>query len=412
MKRRYHLHIPGLVYLALTIIVGLIAINSGNNHMFWVFGVLVTGVLISGVYSGFMMRGVRIRRLDPQHGAVGEPLFMRYELTNRNWLLPIFNVQIEERPLADEGGWSRFMLPAGAWIMHTAARDASHGEAIFWPERRGEVRFDRVRVWTTFPFGLIKKSVSIGHPQHTLIYPRVYELRRGLLSAVMPVGPLGMRVANRAGPGDEYFGMRDYRPGDSMRQIAWKRAAGLDQLICVERTQPSPPKLRIVLNLATPTKELRTAKESEQRARAMEERAISLAASLVRMADREGYEVGLAVMGMNVPRIPMRRNHWHVEKIMAALAGIDLDTPRDDWRLAPLPAYERSGRIVVHPDEVNPALAGPEAYHLTGRQLRSLAQRAVGWRSTASTATEEANGPPGSTGSPGKSTKKKQETAA
>ena len=243
-----------------------------------------------------------------------------------------------------------------------------------------------MRIWTTFPFVLIKKSVTIAQPQHTLIYPRVYELRRGLLSTVMPAGPIGMRIASQPGMGDEYFGMRDYRPGDSMRQIAWKRAAGLDQLVCIERTRPSPPKLRIIVNLTTPTDQLHSAKEGPTRARAMEERAISLAASLVRMADHEGYEVGLAVLGVNVPRIPMRRNHWHVEKIMAALAGIDLDVARNANNPAILPHDDRCGRIVVHPDEVNPLLAGPDAFHLSGRQLRTLAKRSVGWRSRVSAA--------------------------
>jgi uncharacterized protein (DUF58 family) len=265
VTRRYHLSLPAVSFMVLVILVAILAMNSQNNLLFWLFGAMVALLFVSGLVSGFMMLGLRVHRIDPRQGAVGEPLVVRYRLVNRNRLLPAFNIHVEDlaeapvpwrdrlraalglaaaapAPTRDE--FRRIMKPARAWVMHVGPRETVHGEAIFWPTGRGPVTFDRVRIWTTFPFGLIKKSVTVRQPSRTLIHPRRYEMRRGVLSAVTPPGPLGMRVTPHAGSGDDYYGLREYRPSDSLRHIAWKRTANLDQVVCVEHTRVSPPKLR------------------------------------------------------------------------------------------------------------------------------------------------------------------------
>jgi uncharacterized protein (DUF58 family) len=242
-----------------------------------------------------------------------------------------------------------------------------------------EVGFDQLRIWTTFPFGIVKKSITISQPQHTLIYPLLYELRPEVLGAVAPQGLSGTKISPHTGAGDDYYGMREFRPGDQLRQIAWKRTACLDQLVCLERTKPTPPRLRVVVNLTTPTDRLPVKDDGDTSARALEERAISLAASIVHAADRNGFEVGLTLPGIGQPSLLIRRSHWHRSKIMAALAGIDLDAPRVPPGPAPATYGERAGQIVIHPHRVEPALGRDDALHLTAGQLATLTVRAVGW---------------------------------
>ncbi|MHC4099429.1 MAG: DUF58 domain-containing protein [Planctomycetota bacterium] len=379
--RRYHLHVPGLLYVGLTLVVGLAAVNRQNNLLFWILGVMLAALLISGMVSGVMMQSLRVKRLVTGNGLVGEPLTVRYAVTNRSRLYPAFGIHLEERPVSGRAGWPRLMAPARAWVMHLGPSETVHGEAAFWPRHRGEARFDQLRIWTTFPFGIVKKSITISQPQHTLIYPLLYELRPDVLSAVAPQGVSGTKISPHTGAGDDYYGMREFRPGDPLRQIAWKRTACLDQLVCIERTKPTPPRLRIAVNLTTPTRELSVAGDGDggTSARALEERAISLAASIVHAADREGFEVGLTLPGLGKPSLLIRRGHWHRSKIMAALAGIDLDAPRVPPGPAPATHGERAGQIVVHPHRVEPAIGRDDALHLTARQLEGLAVRPIGW---------------------------------
>ena len=63
--------------------------------------------------------------------------------------------------------------------------------------------------------------------------------------SVEPKGLAGSRVSRHPGSGDDYYGMREFRPGDSIRHIPWKRSACLDQLGCPVRTRATPPRLRV-----------------------------------------------------------------------------------------------------------------------------------------------------------------------
>jgi uncharacterized protein (DUF58 family) len=354
-----------------------VAIKLENNLLFGIFGLMFSGLLISGIVSGVMMLGIRIKRIDPEHVAVGEPLFVRYQLENRNRYIPIFNVHIEELPVTGErgAGWQHFMEKSSAWIMHVGPRETVHGEQVFWPRSRGEVNFRGVRVWTTFPFGLIKKSVTLDQPQHTLVYPRLYELRRNVLRSIDTPGPVGTRITQRPGGMDDYFGLREYRSNDSVRHIAWKRSASIDQLVCVERSVPSPPRIRVVLDLTTPTDKLRIAPSDAHSARDLEERAISLAGSVIHQASMAGFEVGLTVLGMRGPmtsHFAVRRNHWHTRKLLAALASINLDGEREQTPFTLLTDTERSGLLVIRPDRVQPISDRPDVVYVTARQLEKL----------------------------------------
>lgn len=389
MKFRIHIHAPGLVYAGLVALVGLMAMNDQNNLLFWLFGVMAAALLLSVMVSVLMMLGVRARRLDPHHGAVGEALVIRYAVRSRNRLIPIFNVHLTELE-SDSANWSRFMKPAGSWVMHVGPGDIVHGEAVFWPRRRGEIRLNRLRVWTTFPFGIVKMSVTFSQPQHTLIYPRLYELKPEVLVSLTPTGPLGVRVSQRTGIGDEYFGMREYRPGDSMRNISWKRTAVLDELVCIERSLPNPPRLRVLLDLRTPTRSLAIAEsEGARHARSLEEDAISLASSVVHAAAQAGYEVGLTISGTDTPVFPLRRSHWHREKMMAALAGVDLDAERTPSRGPLVSDFERAALVIVHPDGVDLAVGGDDVLHLTASQMDRLTVRAIDHPGLRASSTDE-----------------------
>jgi uncharacterized protein (DUF58 family) len=387
MFARLRPHTHGFVYVALILLVGLAAVNNQNNLLFWVFGVMVSGLVLSLFVAWLSIRSISVRRIDPQHGAVGEPMLIRYALRNRSRLASAFSLHVDELPPATESrrsadvprDWRRIMEPARAWVMQVGPREIVHGEAVFWPTARGEVRFDRLRITTTFPFGLVRWSRVISQPQHTLIYPMLYELRHGILNTLTPPGLLGSRVSQHAGAGEDFFGLREFRPGDSLRHIAWKRTASSDKLVSVERTSPSPARLRVILDLTIATNLLKTAPAEQTSARELEERAISLTASLIHAAEAQGFEVGLTIMGFDVPPIAVRRSPWHVGKIMAALAGLDPDLPRLAARPHMLREAERAGLVIVSPDRVTHVAELADAWHLTARQLEALAVKPIGW---------------------------------
>ena len=82
MRRRYHIHPPGLLYLVLVVLVGLAAANRPSNLLVWVFAAMLAGVLLSGILSGQPLMGLRAERSLPRTGRVGEPVIVRYTVIN------------------------------------------------------------------------------------------------------------------------------------------------------------------------------------------------------------------------------------------------------------------------------------------------------------------------------------------
>ena len=362
----------GAVYILVIVAVGLAAGGRPNNLLIWVFSFLLAALLVSGVVSGFMMMPVRALRIEPRRGRVGEPLLIRYEVSNTSRVIPAYDIRVDES--LRRGRESLPLELAGhAWIMHVGPRERFHGEAVYRPVRRGAVRLASFEVSTTFPFGLMRKTLRFEQAGEVLIHPEIRPLRGDILAKVTSGGIGGNRLSREPGGFDDFFGVREYRPGDSVRAIAWKRLAGTGQLATIERSRAVPPRVRVLIDLRTATASLRVAAGED--ARVLEERAIVLAASFVALADRLGYEYALSVAGFDIPPVSLRRGHFHREKIMSALAAIELDAPRTKGNGLSA-SDERAVVVVVHPDRSDLDVAPADAWHFTARQLESLLDRA------------------------------------
>jgi uncharacterized protein (DUF58 family) len=328
-----------------------------------VFGVLTAALLISGVYSGAMMMRLSIRRILPAHAIAGEPFVIRYAVRNRSRIFPAFSLHFEEVAPGRPDTPRARPTSVSAWVMHLGPRETVHGESAVTPAARGEIRFGELRVWSSFPFGFLRKSITTDQPQRLLVYPRMFRLRRRILESITPQAAMGMNVTQHAGAGDDYYGLREYRPGESMRRIAWKRTAGREDPVCIERTRPNPPRLRVMVNLTAP----KTGAPRE-----LEEDAISLAASIIHEADQAGYEIGLVILGARQEPIPIRRAYWHRHRLLAALAEIDLDAPRSPAMVRDFSDARHAGLVVIHPGAVDPSIVRAEAWHLSARQMGHL----------------------------------------
>ena len=355
-----------ITFLLLLFLLAPAAVLQGNNILFWLLAVLVTIVLVSLVGSALMLRGLEVKRHLPMHGSVGEPLVIGYAVHRRR-RLPAFGLFIEEELDADRHGGFAADRSRG-WILHVGAGETVHGEGILVPDRRGRIEFTAFRIRTSFPFGLARRQRRFEQPQHTLIYPRVYQLQQRILSALTPQGPDGLRTTDQRGGGDDYFGIRQLRTGDSLRDIAWKLSAHRGDLLAIDRARPSPPRIRIVLDLSTPTGELQVGQDEPMTARDLEERAIALAASILKAATDRGLEVDVAVPGFEVPSLGFRGHAFHVHRVMTMLAGLDLDATRSTGASG-VPVMERAGLVVIRPDRVRPLRHRPDAWYLTARQL-------------------------------------------
>lgn len=312
VRRRYHLHLPGLVYGLTTLFLAVGAINSQNNLLFWAFGLAVAGLIVSGVLSGASLMGVRIAR-EPIAPAFAEgDLVIRYRVTNTNRFFPAFALNISElaaparRRLAPPT-WMKYVAPPFAFVAKLGPGETVVARSVTRATTRGQPVFDAVAVWTVFPFGLAKKSVTFSARRAALVRP-----------APIPVGAPREHGADRhdgadtppgrSAHGEEFFAVREYIPGDTLRAVAWRASARLGQTVVRQFSARRAARLWVVPEL--PEHDL-----------AEGERVIGRCAGLIIEASRAGKAVGLVVPGQGIRAQPFT-GRVHAEQLLDALATI------------------------------------------------------------------------------------------
>lgn len=94
------------------------------------------------------------------------------------------------------------------------------------PLKRGHYTFETCELNLPSPFGLWSGKRLLTITDHTRVYPDFARLYGGQLRAVDNwLSQLGVRQRQRRGLGMEFHQLREFREGDSLRQIDWKATA-------------------------------------------------------------------------------------------------------------------------------------------------------------------------------------------
>lgn len=375
VARRYYLHAPGIVYTVISVLIVLGAINGQNNLLFWAFGLAVAGMLVSGFLSGAVLMGVQVRRETLYPTDAGSPLLIRYTIRNKNRVMPGFALTIEEleAPKAKRGtkaSWPGMMARPVAFVPHLSPRGVLVVDATVTPWARGVATFEALRVSTTFPFGLTFKSVVFTQAQEVVIRPWRPTLSPGALRRLLSAGGHADRTVQRRGVGEETYGLREYRAGESTRTVAWKPTARHGRLIVRETAQRTPASVVVAIGGA-----------SSPEAR---ERVVSLAASIASRACAEGLEVGVDWAEVGVVVAPSA-SAGAGQRVLDALAR---GQPGSGRPVPVLNSSDRTTRVVVHDGATvasargsvlmvsidDDALVGKEEWSRAPRELRAGAR--------------------------------------
>tara|TARA_B100001964_G_scaffold240760_1_gene311450 strand:+ start:141 stop:1313 length:1173 start_codon:yes stop_codon:yes gene_type:complete len=354
---------PALAYLLAIGLIGPAAVFKGNNLLIWMLSVLLSMGLFGTILSWLSIKWLTVHRMVPEWGEVGEAMRVRYRVHRLSRWLPSFGLYVSDRLPSD-----RITMEQAAWIMHVGPGEQVHGDAKMVPLKRGRLRFATIVVMTSFPFGLFSRRRRLRQSRDVVIYPRRHRLAGGVLHMFGAERLDGPRAGRRRGQGREWYGLRPSVGQDSLRDIAWKVTAHRDEIVCIDRAAPSLTRIRVVLDLRTPSKELRLAADRDPVT--VEEQAIELAASIIQQFHHEGCEVGLMVPGLLEESTAIRNSSWHLHRLLSRLAELDLSAPRLNWQ--PNNRHDRSSVVVIRPDRVRPMPQFPDALYLTAGQLDDL----------------------------------------
>lgn len=338
VRRESRLTFGGIIYIVVTLFLAIGAVNSQNNLLFWLFGVAIATLIVSGIFSGNALMKTRLQARAFREVHAGQTLKLHYSVSNRSRFFPLFAALISETPQNAQPIGE--LLPAS--IIHIGPGASGSFSANLVPARRGRVTLHTVRLSTRFPFGLMQKSLIFEQPRTMLVLPHVLTLKPDLLRKAHTPGEQPRRRSPRSGRSDEFWGLREYVPGDARRRIAWKHSARRNDLVVVEHAQNIST--RVWLWIIEPT-------EPHDAHETLSERAIAIAASLVEHNASRTTPVGLWYPQRDL-RLEPKAGRIHSGRTLRALATIDLAHPASP--LIPPPAGARDRVIAIQSGSARP----------------------------------------------------------
>jgi uncharacterized protein (DUF58 family) len=214
----------GLFYAALLAGMGAGALNYNNNPALLLCLLLGGAGLASLIAAQMQLTGLTITAIDAEPVAAGQPLLLRVHVQADP-------ARMRRGLRMDDDG----MLAHGGTETSPLNLDQGRGEAEFsLPTlQRGWIDVPRLRIYTTRPLGLARAWTYVWSDAPLLVYATPE-----LNGPPLPTGS-GEQAQTRLHPaGDDVHHLRDYRPGDARRAIAWKHSARRDTLLVREYEQP------------------------------------------------------------------------------------------------------------------------------------------------------------------------------
>lgn len=312
--RRLKFTTSGRIFLLMLFLVGIAGVNTGNNLLYILVGMMLGMILASGILSESALRRLSARLECPGELFAGRLVTTVMEFANTNRRVGASSVSATPlfEPRAAGKAYSPYVPGKGQ------VREALTLQFA----RRGEHRLGGISLSTDFPFGFIHKSKRTALEETWLVYPAVRpvgpDLWRLIDQRLSDSGRRGGEAAHRSRmEGPQVLGVRDWQPGDPLKKIAWKSTAKLGRLMSREFESEEGAPFTLVLE--SPTDSRMTPEAVEQ--------AIAAAASIACSALEQGRAVGLLLPGSYLPP-----NHGRAQRegILAALALTDLKGPLAD----------------------------------------------------------------------------------
>jgi uncharacterized protein (DUF58 family) len=311
----------GVVYVLVTLVIGIAALNTGNNLLYIVVAAMLAAILVSGVVSAMVLRSLELDVRVPEHVFAGRAVSGRIVLRNARRWIPSFSIRIvparKEKKVRKEWRWepTTFVfplnsLPQNQWVrlrdyrvrrvevpgappgifegmvyfpyLPAKAELAADLELLF--ERRGRYAESGFGVATRFPFAFLTKTRQIALEREILVYPPVEPPEE--LFEILPL-VRGEWESFVRGRGSDLYRIREYMPEDSARHVDWKATAKSGSLKVREFSREDERKLCIVFD--NPPVGMISDAAYEQ--------AVNLAASLGWHFSSQDAEVSFAIPG-------------------------------------------------------------------------------------------------------------------
>lgn len=310
----------GIIYVVIVLLIGVAALNTGNNLLYIIVAAMLAAILVSGVGSAVVLRDLDLEVHLPEHVFARRKTVGRVVLRNPRRWLPSFSVSVVSfkkknggvhwhwppttadlaNSLLREKRWISFskrrfqrvaaadpaanILEGSAFFPYIPAASEVKADVELQFARRGAYRQEGFGLATRFPFAFLTKSRRVPLVKEVIVYPSVEPADD--FFEVLPI-ITGEFATFARGRGYDLYRIREYMPEDSARHVDWKATAKSGSLKVREFSREDERKLRIVFD--NPGNRIISEKAYED--------AVALAASLSWHFANENTDISFVAQG-------------------------------------------------------------------------------------------------------------------
>ncbi len=196
------------------------------------------------------------------------------------------------------------------------------------PGQRGALVLGALELVVFSPLGLWRRRVRAGAEQRVRVYPNFRAVSRyALLAAANRAGELGIRHRPRRGEGLEFHQLREYRQGDSLRQVDWKATARLRRAVSREYEEERDQQIVFLLDCGRKM-------HARDGALSHFDHALDAVLLLAHVALRQGDAVGLLAFS-GAPRwLAPRKGSKQLDRVLNAVYDLESGTRASDYQEA------------------------------------------------------------------------------
>jgi uncharacterized protein (DUF58 family) len=278
----------GFAFILSIVVTGLVAVQPSGNLLVILLGMFLGAFGLNCVVGWWSLRRLQVMRVLPEASVARSPDVVRYVLRLPRRRGRCYGLHIIDRAVHEATG-ETVRIEAFAPILR-GRHEVTITAPVCW-SRRGDVRFENLRVESDFPFGFLTKRLTIPAAALLSVYPPLGRLRASVVSLArqVDVNHAAETARNRSGGDEEFFGLRQYRPGDNPRRIHWRRSARTGELFVREMSRPGVRRVFCVLNTHCGAGDVEALHRLES--------AVSCMATIVCDALERGFKVGLIANG-------------------------------------------------------------------------------------------------------------------
>ncbi|MBN8429772.1 DUF58 domain-containing protein [Microbulbifer salipaludis] len=211
------------------------------------------------------------------------------------------------------------------------------------PVQRGRAAFGHLALLASSPWKLWQCRVQLGAPQEVKVYPNFLGISSlQALSTEQSLRYLGVHQQQRRGEGLDFRQLREYRRGDSQRQVDWRASARMQKLISREYQDERDQEIIFLLDCG---RRMRT-QDGEL---SHFDHALNALLLSAYVAIRQGDAVGLQCFAGTHSRLPPVKGEGGINLLLNHVYDIHSGTAHSDYTAAAeqLLAHQQRRALVI-----------------------------------------------------------------